>query len=85
MSDQLLGSGLFRPSPVCRLYVRSINPTGSVSGAESAAAEEATVFHPAEQTRNQEWRQHDLSVVEAEAKREVGANCEESKQREDKV
>ena len=46
--------------------------------------------HPAERTRNQEWRQRSLSEAEekaeadAEAKREVGASCEEVKLREDK-
>ena len=39
-----------------------------------------TVFQPAVQARDQEWRQRALS----EAKREVGANCEELKLREDK-
>ena len=39
--------------------------------------------HLAEQTRDREFRQHDLAEEEAEAemeaKREVGANCEELK------
>ena len=41
---------------------------------------------PAEQIRNQEWLQRDLADVEAEAeaKRQVGANCEEVKKIEDK-
>ena len=41
----------------------------------------ATVFHPAVRARDQEWRQRALS----EAKREVGANYEELKLREDKA
>ena len=42
--------------------------------------------HPLEQTRDLEWRQRGLaeSEAEAEAKREVGENCEEVKRREDK-
>ena len=44
--------------------------------------------HPAERTRNQEWRQSALveakAYVEEEAKREVVTNDEEVKLREDK-
>ena len=42
--------------------------------------------HPLEQTRDLEWRQRGLaeSEAEAEAKREVGVNCDKVKRREDK-
>ena len=45
-----------------------------------------TVFHPEEWRHDQEWWQRALeeAEVEAYAKREVGANCEEVKQREGK-
>ena len=42
------------------------------------------MFYPEEHTSDQEWRHRDLAALEAEAKREVAANCEEVKLREDK-
>ena len=58
---------------------------GSILGAGLAAAENTAekIFHPAERTRDQEWRQRALVEAEVTAKREVGANFEEVKQRED--
>ena len=40
--------------------------------------------HPSKQTRDREWQLRALAEVEAEAKKEVGANCDELKGREDK-
>ena len=63
------------PSPVSR-YETADKVSVSIVGLVAAAV---MVFHPAERTRGQEWRQCALAEVEAKAKREVGENCEEVK------